>query len=91
MLKTYKELQQEKELKKPSPVNIEKKQKAKEERIKYKLHVPEWEHGYYRTFNLVINNKTINIVNNVCITYDKQIKDELLKQGYFLLEEKKEN
>lgn len=90
MLKTFKEIQEKKqENKTPAPILLKNKT-IEEEKIKYKLHIPEWERGYYKTFDLLINNQKINIVNNVCYTYDKQIKDELIKQGYLLLQETRE-
>lgn len=89
MLKTYKEYT---ERQKVSPIikKILKEKKEIEEKIKYILHCPEWENGYPRNYEIIINNETIKIENNVCYTYSKQVKNELIRLGYFLLKEIKQ-
>jgi hypothetical protein len=89
MLKTHKEYM---ERQKVSPVFKKEiiKKKEIEEKIKYIFHCPEWEDGYSRNYEIIVNNETIKIENNVCYTYSKQVKNELIRLGYFLLKEIKE-
>jgi len=91
MLKTYKEYNAG--LKAPlisEKVKIEQKEKQeKKEEVRYQLHCPEWEVGNPRNYEITIDNEIVKVVNNVCYTYSKQIRDDLIRQGYLLLKELK--